>query len=69
MPDVPIKPPNKRVNELVTEITEEMWDTFNLSEHPDIRNEKVISFWIRKIAETRAVNEILQQKIDEIINR
>jgi hypothetical protein len=69
MPRPEEKPPNKRVDELVTEITNEMWSEFEIKEHPQIRDDKITTFLIRKIAEFRAFNEILEERLNEILEK
>jgi hypothetical protein len=59
MPDPPIKPPNKRINELVTEITNVMWGHLKVKEMPKVRDNKMITFLIRKLA-------ILEARIEEL---
>ncbi len=51
MPDVPIKPPNKRVVQIKDELTAEMWDKFRVNEGEEIRREHERTFLIEKIAE------------------
>jgi hypothetical protein len=59
MPDIPIKPPNKRKTELITKITQEMWDFFEVKEMPKVRENKVITYLISKIAE-------LEERIEKL---
>ena len=47
------------MEELISELTEEMWDTFRINEHKDVRLDKMITFLIRKIA-------ILQLEINKL---
>ena len=54
MPRPEEKPPNKKkVDEKVTDITDKMWTNFDVNEGSDIRNEKIVSFLIREIAELK----------------
>ena len=69
MPRPEEKPPNKRVDELVSEITNEMWGEFEIKEHSTIRNDKMTTFLIRQIAEIRACNESLEDKLNEILSK
>ena len=41
---------NTRVNELVTEITGNLWELLDNPEHPRIRDLKVVTFIIKKLA-------------------
>lgn len=61
MPDTPIKPPNKRVDELTTETTIEISELF-----PDITNvrerqTKIIDYLGKELALARAKIEIYEQ--------
>ncbi len=69
MPDKPIKPPNKDVEEQITKMTIEMWDSFKLTEKKEKRDEKIVSFLIKKLAEVMVQNRKLEQQINEILNR
>jgi hypothetical protein len=59
MPDVPIKPINKRIEELITKITQEMWRFFKVKEMPKVKENKVITYLIKKIAE-------LEERIEKL---
>lgn len=66
MPDDPEKPPNKRVDELVTEITDEMWKFLKVREMPKVRSNKIITYLIKRIAILETENENLNKEIDKI---
>lgn len=42
---------NSRIDDLVTEITGNLWELLDSPEHPKIRDLKVVTFIIRKLAE------------------
>jgi hypothetical protein len=64
MPRPEEKPPNKRVEEIVSEITNEM-----MEEMPQIEDDEISKFFIRQIAECRAVNEVIQKELNEILKK
>lgn len=66
MPDPPIKPPNKRVAEINSELTESLWKELKPGEKLDIRNKKEVNFLLHEIAELRAENEMLWAEINRI---
>lgn len=66
MPDPPIKPPNKRVGEINSELTESLWKELKPGEKLDIRNKKEVNFLLHEIAELRAENEMLWAEINRI---
>jgi len=64
MPDVPIKPPNKRVTEIKTALTADMWNGFSIGAKKKIRRKNERTFLISKIADLYAIIEEMQIKID-----
>lgn len=59
MPNTPIKPPNKRVDELTTKIT--------LSLHKDFKTEtEMIDFLVNELATKTALNEEYEKIINGI---
>lgn len=62
MPDDPELPPNKRVQEIVTELTDEIRKEFKTGEHPQIRSRKEVDFILKKLAYIMAQIEMLNEK-------
>ena len=62
MPDDPELPPNKRVADKITELTNEIRKDFKTGEHPKVRNHKEIDFILKKLAYIMVQIEILNEK-------
>ena len=65
MPDQPIKPPNKRVAEINSELTDKLWKELKPGEKLDVRNRKEVNYLLHEIAELKAIIEILVEKLNE----
>lgn len=65
MPDPPIKPPNKRVAEINSELTDKLWKNLKPGEKLDIRTRKEVNYLLHEIAELKAIIEILVEKLNE----
>jgi len=61
MPDVPIKPPNKRVDSLTTELTLEVHRLFKDEKDLVKRNNEIITYLIKQLAVTKAILEVYEQ--------
>ncbi len=66
MPHTPVKPPTKRVEELTSKITKDIWESFDgeLSltvNDREKRGIKMIIFLTKELAIERAKNEILSK--------
>jgi len=59
MPDLPIKPPNKRVDELTTEITLDIFEKFKTESDLQKRNNEIITYLIKQIAILKANTELI----------
>lgn len=59
MPNPGTKPPNKRVDEIKTELTAKLWDNFEIKEPKDNRDNKILTFLIAEIAYLKAQNELI----------
>lgn len=66
MGHTPIKPPTKRVAEIKEELTNCMYADLNISINHKAKDNLIVNFLIKKMAEIKAVNEILQKQLDEI---
>lgn len=66
MPHTPIKPPTKRVEEIENELTEEMYEFLDIRFEHKAKKNLVVNFFIKEMSKIKAVNEILQKKLDEI---
>jgi hypothetical protein len=53
MPDVPIKPPNKRVDELVTDLTLSVSEMFEDEKILTRRYSKMITYLVRELAKVK----------------
>ena len=65
MPDSPNKPPNKRVAEINSDLTDKLWRNLKPGEKLEIRNRKEVNYLLHEIAELRAIIEILVEKLNE----
>jgi len=59
MPDLPIKPPNKRVGGLTTEITLDIFEKFKTESDLQKRNNEIINYLIKQIAILKANIELI----------
>jgi len=53
------------MDEQITKITQEMWDTFKINEPKENRRDKEITFLIQKIAILQLEINALKEKINE----
>jgi len=60
MPDLPIKPPNKRVAELMTELTEETFEKFKHEKNFDRARNRMITFLIEELANAKCKIELYE---------
>ncbi len=65
MPDIPIKPPNKRIEELTTEITFEAFEKYKYIKNKQERDQWIIDYLGKKLAYSRALCEEYKKILDE----
>jgi len=61
MPDTPIKPPNKRVEELTTEITFEVFEKFKHITNKRERDTRTIDYLGKELALAKAKLEVYER--------
>lgn len=61
MPDPPIKPPNKRVEELTTQTTFEVFEKFKHIKNINERNQWSIDYLVKELALAKAKIEIYEK--------
>ena len=66
MPDDQELPPNKRVAEIMTKLSNEISEHYRHSDRNDIKNVKKFNFVLHKLAKQIAINEMLWDEINKI---
>lgn len=69
MGHTPIKPPTKRVAEIEKELTDEMYDFLKIRKTHKAKDNLIVNFLIKKLAKIKAVNEILQNQMNEFLKK